>query len=130
MRTAALVLFCAALAGPARAEGLSAGGMTADQHERQTPQPPRDLVAARLGDGSVEIRWRPPPPPPGGPLMYERSFSAYRVYRLDGGGGRRLVAETRELRAVDPAPPAGASYVVVTLQPSGREGARPDAVAP
>ena len=124
----AACLAAALLAAPA-ASADPGGGITADEAERQTPPPPRDVEARLRADGVVEISWLAPAPPPPGPLMYERRFAHYRIYRITKGE-QAIVGETGGLTALDRAPRQGGTYVVVTVQRDGREGARPDAVAP
>lgn len=83
-------------------------------------------IGARMAGGAALVTWSQPPAPPEGRLAYDRVFSRYRVYRLNGDD-QLVIGETTERAFRDPSPPAGAvDYVVTAVQRSGQEGARSD----
>lgn len=126
-RAVVLGAVTAALAGlalpPAPAAAQADGGISVGEYHRVFPPAPVAVRAVREGS-AVVVTWAPPPQVEmDGQPTYDPAVAAYRVYRVDGAGGRALLGEvevaTTHFR--DGRPRAGHAYAVTAVQRSGQE---------
>lgn len=105
-------------------QGQDGGGISVEEYLRVFPPAPVDVQAAVEG-GAVVVTWSPPAPAATREgLAYDPAIAGYRVYRVDGEGGRTRIgdvdAETTRFR--DPSLVSGVRrYAVTAVQRSGQE---------
>jgi hypothetical protein len=125
LRLGAAALSAAGLAlAPAPAPAQADGGISVGEYHRVFPPAPVEVRAVREG-ADVVVSWAPPPVvATGGRLAYDPAVAGYRIYRVDGAGGRTLAGEvdaaTMRFRDVA-AGAAGHTYAVTAVQRSGQE---------
>lgn len=126
----AVLLWAAALSGagpalaPAPAAAQGDGGISVGEYHRVFPPAPVGVRAVREG-AAVVVSWSPPPKvATDGRPAYDPEVASYRVYRVDGAGGRMLAGEVdaAATRFRDDRPGAADSaYAVTAVQRSGQE---------
>lgn len=107
---------------PAVAQGD--GGISVGEYHRVFPPAPVDVRAVRDGP-AVVVSWSPPPRvATDGPPAYDPAVAGYRIYRVDGAGGRSLAGavDAAATRFRVEAPGSGRrAYAVTAVQRSGQE---------
>lgn len=122
---AAAALFGVALAAaPLPASAQADGGISVEEYHRVFPPAPVGVRAVAEA-GAVVVTWSAPPRVAGtGQPAYDPVIVAYRVYAVDGTGGRTLLGEVPAVTTHFRDESSGAadrSYSVTAVQRSGQE---------
>lgn len=108
------------------------GGISYEENLRINPPAVRNLAAEATSEG-ILLTWEAPPEVTV-PHSYSDEIFGYKIYRRAEGeplSGRRLLAETQELRYLDASAATGMTYyyTVTALHDHDVESTRPDEVS-
>jgi len=108
------------------------GGISYEENLRINPPAVRNLAAQATGEG-ILLTWEAPPEVTV-PHSYSDEIFGYKIYRRAEGeplSGRKLLAETQELRYLDASAATGMTYyyTVTALHDHDVESTRPDEVS-